>query len=202
MDAETQDAPEEVTEDAPQDSGPDLSEQMQDLGARFDKFLESQQQPEPQPDPIDILGAPAGDEREYEPEDEYVYEEEPQGDPRLDMVIEHLTAQEQARQKAELNSLADEYGKDFTDKVPEIRAKLDQMGVVDPALRGNAELVRSVYIRLKAEAEAAAETPAEEAASRGAGIERGASGSAPAEEDPDAAFIENFGKNRQASAFG
>lgn len=202
---------EEVTEtpaenDAPaQESGPDLSEQFADLRNQVSQFMESQQQPEPQYEPLDILGGPDPEEgeveAEYEPEDYAVGYEEPASDPRVDQIWEWATQQEQRNIKEGLNALDNKY-QDFSEKVPEIRDTLDSMGITDPAQRGNAALVERIYLSLKAEADAAAETPAEEAASRGARIERGASGSAPEDADPDAEFIKNFGTGRNKSAFG
>lgn len=193
-----------VQSDAPaEDSGPDLSEQFADLRNQVTQFIESQQEPAPEYEPLDILGGPDMDEDEYEaaPADEYEYEPEPVSDPRVDQIWDWATQQEQRNIKEGLNALDNKY-QDFSEKVPEIRDTLDSMGIVDPAQRGNAALVERIYLSLKAEADAAAETPAEEAAGRGARIERGASGSAPEESDPDAEFIKNFGSGRNKSAFG
>lgn len=60
---------EEVTDTAPEQdadapAAPDLSEQFADLNNRVTQFIESQQQPEPQSEPLDILDGPA-------PADEY-----------------------------------------------------------------------------------------------------------------------------------
>lgn len=201
---------EEVTDtpvpadDAPaQDSAPDLSEQFADLSNKLDSFIQSQQEPEPAYQPLDILDGPAPVEDD---DDEYEYVEEwddpePASDPRVDQIWDWATKQEQQNIQNGLNALDTKY-QDFSDKVPEIRDTLDSMGITDPAQRGNAALVERIYLSLKAEADAAAETPAEEAASRGAKIERGASGSAPEEVDPDDQFIKNFGSGREKSAFG
>lgn len=202
MAEEVTDTPVTDTPDAPaQDAGPDLSEQFADLRNQVSQFMESQKQPEPQYQPLDILGIPDDDE-EYEYEQpEYEYVEEPASDPRVDQIWEWATEQEQNRITSGLQALDSKYN-DFTDKVPEIRDTLDSMGITDPVMRGNAALVERIYLSLKAEADAAAETPAEEAAGRGAPIERGASASAPEDADPDAEFIKNFGSGRQKSAFG
>ena len=195
----------EPTEASAQDTGPDFSEQFTDLGNKLDQLIQSQQEPEPEHEPLDILGTPEMDEG-YEPEGEedyYVPEsyDEPAHDPRIDQIWDWATQQEERRIKQGLNDLDGKYT-DFREKVPEIRNTLDSMGITDPAQRGNAALVERIYLSLKAEADAAAETPAEEAAGRGAPIERGASASAPDEADPDAEFIKNFGSGRQKSAFG
>ncbi|NUQ70396.1 MAG: hypothetical protein HUU17_06180 [Chthonomonadales bacterium] len=200
---------EEVTDTAPEQdadapAAPDLSEQFADLNNRVTQFIESQQQPEPQSEPLDILDGPAPAdeyedyEYEYEPVEEF---DDPASDPRVDQIWEWATQQEQRNITNGLNALDDKY-QDFSEKVPEIRDTLDSMGITDPAQRGNAALVERIYLSLKAEADAAAETPAEEAASRGAKIERGASGSAPEEVDPDDQFIKNFGSGREKSVFG
>jgi hypothetical protein len=196
----------ETTDEAPaQDTGPDLSEQFSDLKNQLTSFIESQQEPEPENEPLDILGTPEMDEG-YEPEGEEDYfvpesYDEPAHDPRIDQIWDWATQQEERRIKQGLNDLDGKYT-DFREKVPEIRDTLDSMGITDPAQRGNAALVERIYLSLKAEADAAAETPAEEAAGRGAPIERGASASAPDDADPDAEFIKNFGSGRQKSAFG
>lgn len=195
----------ETTDEAPAQDGPDFSEQFTDLGNKLDQLIQSQQEPEPEHEPLDILGTPEMDEG-YEPEGEedyYVPEsyDEPAHDPRIDQIWDWATQQEERRIKQGLNDLDGKYT-DFREKVPEIRNTLDSMGITDPAQRGNAALVERIYLSLKAEADAAAETPAEEAAGRGAPIERGASASAPDEADPDAEFIKNFGSGRQKSAFG
>ncbi|MCC6173954.1 MAG: hypothetical protein IT305_01515 [Chloroflexi bacterium] len=204
---------EEVT-DTPVDSdqleassAPDFSEQFADLNNKIDTFIQSQQEPQVEAEPLDILDGPVpvdddeGEyEYEYEPQAEWDYEE-PASDPRVDQVWEWATQREQERIRDGLQALDTKY-QDFTEKVPEIRETLDSMGINDPAQRGNAALVERIYLSLKAEADAAAETPAEEAASRGARIERGASGSAPEDSDPDDQFIKDFGSERQKSAFG
>jgi len=187
-----------------QDTGPDLSEQFADLRNQVTQLLESQREPEPEYQPLDILGTPEMEEDEYEGEEDYFTPEsydEPATDPRVDQIWEWATQREQESIQQGLNSLADKYT-DFREKVPEISDTLNSMGINDPAQRGNAALVERIYLSLKAEADAAAETPAEEAAGRGAPIERGASASAPDDADPDAEFIKNFGSGRQKSAFG
>lgn len=199
---------EEVTDTAPEQDAdapatPDLSEQFADLNNRVTQFIESQQEPEQPPAPLDVLDGPAPDDEygdEYEPVGEWE-DDEPAPDPRVDQIWDWATKQEQQRIQDGLNALDSKY-QDFSEKVPEIRDTLDSMGITDPAQRGNAALVERIYLSLKAEADAAAETPAEEAASRGAKIERGASGSAPEEVDPDDQFIKNFGSGREKSVFG
>lgn len=184
-------------------TAPDLSEQFADLKNQLSSFMESQQQPVEQYEPLDILGAPEEyEDNEQEEEYEYEYDEQPQTDPRVDQIWDWATQQEQRHITEGLNALDSKYT-DFSEKVPEIRDALDDMGITDPAMRGNAALVERVYLALKAEADAAAETPAEEAASRGARVERGASASgAPEESDPDAEFIKSFSAPRQKSVFG
>ena len=192
----------EPSADAPE--APDLGEQFADLKNQLTSFIESQQQADPEPAALDILDGP--EPVEYEDDDgeyEYVedYEPEPASDPRVDQIWEWATKQEQARITDGLNALDGKY-QDFKEKVPEIRETLDSMGITDPAQRGNAALVERIYLSLKAEADAAAETPAEEAASRGAKIERGAGGTAPEDSDPVDQFIKDFGSGREKSAFG
>jgi hypothetical protein len=203
-DTTEQEAPE--TTDESTDDGPDLREQMADLSGQFKNFVESQAPPEPQAQPLDVLSGDDDDDDDgFEPEYEPAYDpyvaQQPPTDPRTEQLWEWATDREQERIRDGLQGLDTKYD-DFKEKVPEIRQVLTDMGITDPAQRGNAVLVERVYLSLKAEAAASAETPAEEAASRGAGIERGASGSAPSDEDPDQAFIEAFGKNRNTSVFG
>lgn len=199
---EVTEAPEnEATPDEqPAPESPDLSEQFADLSNKVSQFIDSQEQPEPQPAPLDILSGPE-DEYEYEDDGEMWEPEQPASDPRVDEIWDWATQQERTRITEGLQALGDKYN-DFTERVPEIRSAMDRAGLTDPALRGNPALVERIYLSLKAEADAAAETPAEEAASRGATLERGASAAPPEEQDPDKEFIENFGKGRRESAFG
>jgi len=155
---------------------PDLSEQFADLKNQLSSFMEAQEQPVEQYEPLDILGVDDyEDDGENDAEYEYAYDEPP-ADPRVDQIWDWASQQEQRRITDGLNALDKKYT-DFSEKVPEIRDALDDMGIEDPAMRGNAALIERVYLALKAEADAAAETPAEEAASRGAS--RGARVEAP-----------------------
>jgi len=192
----------QVSADAPAQEGPDLTEQFADLNNKLTSYIESQQVEQPAAEPLDILDAPddSGDEYDYDDATADGWEQ-PTDDPRLDQVWEWATQREQERIRTGLQSLGTKYN-DFTEKVPEIRSTLDSMGITDPALRGNAALVERIYLSLKAEADANAETPAEEAAGRGATIERGASASAPEEVDPMDEFTRTFGEGRTKSAFG
>jgi hypothetical protein len=189
---------------AAEDSTPDLSEQVSNLDQRFNQILERLPEPAPAPAPLDVLSGLDQDEEEAEwvDDDEPAYETPT--DPR-DQQIEELrnwaVAQESQKQTEALRALADKYP-DFEEMVPQIRDALDDAGITDPYLRGNAKVAERFYKSLKAEADASAETPAEEAASSGAAIETGASASALAETDPDASFYENFGSSKDKSVFG
>ncbi len=184
----------EVTEDAPAQS-PDFSEQFEDIKNRLDRLTPSE--PE-QSDPTDLLADyDFGDDEEFATE-----EPTPTGDPRVDQLYEWATQREQMEATQKLQALGDKYPDLREPKMlNQVRAELDQI-TADPVVRNNPRLVEKVYLALKAEADAAAETPAEEVRSRGAKLETDASAGATDEPGPDDAFIEAFGKNREESVFG
>lgn len=201
MDEETQDTTESTDSDS---STPDFSEQFTDLSNRLDQITARlpEQQEEAEHDPADLL---LSEDDDYEPySDDELEADDDQGyetpnDPRLDRIENHLLEREQERIVGDLQALGEKYP-DMREQIPQIRAKLDQI-TDDPAMRANPNLVENVYLALKAQADADAETPAEEARSRGARIETGASAGAPTEPDPDAAFIDAFGSGREESIF-
>ncbi len=183
----------ETTEDAPAQS-PDFSEQFEDIKNRLDRLTPSE--PE-QSDPTDLLA-------DYDFSDDEEFAEEPAatGDPRVDQLYEWATQREQMEATQKLQALGEKYPDLREPKMlNQVRAELDQI-TADPVVRNNPRLVEKVYLALKAEADAAAETPAEEVRSRGAKLETDASAGATDEPGPDDAFIEAFGKNREESVFG
>jgi len=185
----SQDRP-EASEQAPQ---PDFSEQFAALDQKLDQL--NARIPEPQAaDLLEDYGY------EDEDDDDDLYLPEPE-DPRLDRIESYLAQREADERQAGLQALADKYA-DFTEKIPEIRDALDDMGIADPAARGNPKIAERVYLSLKAASEDAAETPAEEARSTGARLETGAGASSPGDEpDPYESLIEGFGQNAERSVF-
>ncbi len=192
---ETPEAEAPESNDAPAPETPDFTEQFQNLNARFDQLAERLPAQE-QPQADDLLNFDYDDDDDEEPD----YLPEPE-DPRLDRLEQHIAQQEFDKRQEGLRALGNKYT-DFIEKIPEIQDALDEMGITDPALRSNPKVAERAYLSLKAEAEAAAETPAEEARSRGARLETDA-GASSAEEEPDpyASFIEGLGPDGETSVF-
>lgn len=183
---ETTDAEETEAPEAP--ATPDLSEQFADLSAKLDKALAPAEEPAPDPAAAFLDFDLETDDDDFEDEDDD--EPAPQGvDPdRFEAVESYLIEQEMEKRTKALQALPQKY-EDFTETIPQIKQVLDDMGIKDTVQRGNAKLIERIYLSLKAEADADAETPAEEAARRGARLETGATGTTPgAEDDPDADF--------------
>ena len=172
---------EPVAAEAPQETAPDMSEQVQLLQQRLDRYeQQNQAQEDPAPtDPVDgLLNAHFGDEQDeyYEDvEDPYAPEHQEQ-DPvaqELAAIKAHLNKQEYDRRVGEIKALAEDYPELLTAEgqqkiAQELAPDMDQYGeqiLTDP------RHIKRALIVMKAEAASAKETPAEEARHRGASLE-------------------------------
>lgn len=194
----------ETTSEAPAPAAPDFSEQFTAIQDKLDRLAPP---PPTEADPTDLLGDYNYDDEDTDTEPAYEpqYQQEqyqPPEDPRVAQLYEWATQREQMEATQKLQALGEKYPDLKEPKMlDQVRAELDQI-TADPVVRNNPRLVEKVYLAIKAEADANAETPAEEARGRGAKLETDASAGAASEPSPDDAFIEAFGKGRESSVFG
>ncbi len=180
---------------------PDMSEAMAALDAKLDK-LYSRLPEEPRQDLSSTLTAD-----EYEVEDEDDDDDQYQWqDPNaqaIDQIYDYLNSEARAKRDDQLEALTEKYD-DIEEMGPQIAAVTRELAeeAGNPSLVDNPKLVERVYLSMKAEADAAAETPAEEARGRGARLETDASASGQQDDSEEDKFIRDFGKGRGSSVFG